>query len=321
MKIIGKKLSLAEFQEYTKNKDFGVLPPTFLVLHHTWKPTKDQWAGDKSIKGLKSYYESLGWSDGPHLFIAEDGIWLFTDMYDVGIHAGEGNGTLKTGYSIGIEVVGNYDKEVWSGETYSNTVGAIKALQEKLGIPDNKIKFHRDYSTKSCPGWAITKEWVLEQINTNTKEMATKYYINSDLRNELKKFDKDFDHEKEKDHKKMAELLADASKRYDENVDNLMKTKAQLAELTDSNKLNAKMLADSNKKVAELTVKVKNEQQAYDALVIETDKAMAIQQELIDGMEEELRNDSINIPAMSDEEYNLTSNKIINWLKKLFRVS
>lgn len=207
MKIVNKRLSLKEFEEYVSKKDFGELPPTFMVLHHTWKPTKEQWKGQSSISGLKSYYEGLGWSAGPHLFIAEDGIWLFTDMYDVGIHAGAGNGTLKTGYSIGIEVVGNYDYEVWSGETYTNTIGAIKALQEKLKLPDDRIKFHRDYSAKSCPGWEISMDWVKEQLKNKETPMATKYYINSDLRNALKELDKDFDHEKESDHKKMADKL------------------------------------------------------------------------------------------------------------------
>ena len=149
MKIVNKKLSIKEFEKYVAKKDFGTLPPTFLVIHHTYRPTVKTWNGSRTIQGLKTFYEDKGWSAGPHLFIAEDGIWLFTDMYDVGIHAGAGNGTLKSGYSIGIEVVGNYDNKVWEGETYKNTVGAIKALQEKLNIPDKEIMFHRDYRLKS----------------------------------------------------------------------------------------------------------------------------------------------------------------------------
>jgi N-acetylmuramoyl-L-alanine amidase CwlA len=174
MNIIGKKLSLADFDKYVKTKDFGILPPTFIVLHHTWKPTKKEWNGAATIQALKKYYEGLGWSAGPHLFIADDGIWLFTDMYDVGIHAGAGNGTLKSGYSIGIEVVGNYDDKLWTGKTKENTLGAIKVLQKKLKISDSKIKFHRDYSSKTCPGKAITKDWVLKQLNIKEETMSEK---------------------------------------------------------------------------------------------------------------------------------------------------
>jgi N-acetylmuramoyl-L-alanine amidase CwlA len=179
MNIINKKLSLNEFQDYVIKKDFGSYPPTFLVIHHTFSPIEDdhdgkleagEWNGQRTIDGLKRYYEGKGWSAGPHLFIADDGIWLFTDMYDVGIHAGEGNGTMKTGYSIGIEVVGDYDKKIWDEETKTNTVGVIKTLLSRLKIPESKIMFHRDYSTKTCPGTAITKDWVIKQLKEDIME-------------------------------------------------------------------------------------------------------------------------------------------------------
>ena len=166
MTIEGKNLTLDEFRRYARNYDFGRIKPSWLVIHHTWSPTKAQWRGATSVAGLKSYYESKGWSAGPHLFIAEDGVWLFTPMSKVGIHAGEGNakylfGMLK-GYSIGIEVVGDYDAEKWTGETYKNAIGVINVLMEVLGIKNEDIFFHRDYPSakKSCPGWAITKEWL-----------------------------------------------------------------------------------------------------------------------------------------------------------------
>lgn len=182
MTVLGTKLSLEEFKKYVAVYNFGSIKPWSLVIHHTWSPTKAQWQGAKSIQGLKTYYESQGWSAGPHLFIAEDGLWLFTPMKDVGIHSGEGNATWlssigrKTlgfakpwggrllGYSIGIEVVGDYDAEKWSGETYKNAIGAIKCLKESLGITNEGVYFHRDFSKKSCPGWAITKEWLGQQL-------------------------------------------------------------------------------------------------------------------------------------------------------------
>jgi len=181
MTIIGKKLSLPEFTEYVRSFNFGTIKPSSLVLHHTWSPKKSEWSGEKSIQGLKSYYEGLGWSAGPHLFIAEDGIWLFTPMSEIGIHAGEGNATwerlgkevkgyskpvggkLKS-YSIGIEVVGDYDKERWSGATYTNAFGAIRILMEVLGINNEGIFFHRDFSSKTCPGAAITKDWFFSEL-------------------------------------------------------------------------------------------------------------------------------------------------------------
>lgn len=161
MEIINRCLALNEFRHYLKNYNFGALPANKLVIHHTWRPTKESWQGQKSIQGLKSYYEGKGWPAGPHLFIAEDGIWLFSPMRHDGIHAGELNHR-----SVGIEVVGDYDTEQWSGKTKSNALGAIKSLMEQLGLAEKDIFFHRDVSPKSCPGWAIAKEWLFQEISS-----------------------------------------------------------------------------------------------------------------------------------------------------------
>lgn len=160
MDIVNRKLSLDEFRAYIENFNFGLLSPNKIVIHHTWRPTKADWKGETTLLGVKKYYEGKLWSAGPHLFIAEDGIWLFTPMNKTGIHAGTGNYR-----SIGIEVVGDYDVEKWTGKTKENALGAIKALCGVLGITTENIKFHNDYSTKSCPGHAITKEWLFRELN------------------------------------------------------------------------------------------------------------------------------------------------------------
>lgn len=160
MEIINKRLTLQEFRDYVKRYDFGSLPADKLVLHHTWRPAKEAWQGEWTIAGLKKYYEQKGWPVGPHLFVAEDGIWLFTPMRKNGIHAGSLNPR-----SIGIEVVGDYNTEKWSGQTKVNALGAIQVLMERLGLTENDIFFHRDASPKSCPGWAITKEWLFKELS------------------------------------------------------------------------------------------------------------------------------------------------------------
>jgi hypothetical protein len=143
-----------------KAYNFGSEPANKLVIHHTWRPTKETWVGQRSIDGLKRYYENKKWKAGPHLFVAEDGIWLFTPMRQDGIHTAGLNHR-----SIGIEVVGDYDKEKWSGQTKINALGTIKTLMDKLNLAEKDIFFHRDVSPKSCPGWAITKEWLFQQLS------------------------------------------------------------------------------------------------------------------------------------------------------------
>ena len=169
MQIIGKGLTLDEFRRYVKGYDFGRIKPDGLVIHHTWKPRKDQWYGDNSIEGLRKYYEEKGWSNGPHLFISDSHVWLFTPMNTVGIHAGAGNvtyqwGRLK-GYTIGIEVVGDYDAEKWSGKTKDNALGAIQILMTQLKLSTEQVTFHRNWMpSKTCPGAAITKEWLFAEL-------------------------------------------------------------------------------------------------------------------------------------------------------------
>jgi len=166
MKILQKCLTLDEFKKYIKGKSFEPNQPNKLLIHHTWKPTQDTWNGATTIEGLKKYYEGKGWSRGPHIFIAPDGIWLFTDMKQQGIHAGEGNYR-----SIGIEVVGNYDGAVWTGSIKRNTLGVILALVDELGLEIMKdIRFHREFSKKSCPGKSITKDWLYEKLENYAEE-------------------------------------------------------------------------------------------------------------------------------------------------------
>jgi len=166
MQIVNRRLTREEFSAYINKKFFGYLPANKLVVHHTWKPTVKTWNGQATIYGLKRFYEGKGWPNGPHLFIAEDGIWLFTDMRKDGIHAGSLNPR-----SIGIEVVGNYDYKLWDGETKKNALWAISELQRRLKIPYNKIYFHRDVSAKTCPGKKITKSWLFNELeNLNSLE-------------------------------------------------------------------------------------------------------------------------------------------------------
>ena len=59
------------------------------------------------MKNLAHYYgKKLGWSAGPHLFTDEDQIFGLSPLTRPGTHARSYNRT-----HIGIEVLGNYDKE------------------------------------------------------------------------------------------------------------------------------------------------------------------------------------------------------------------
>lgn len=160
--IINRCLTLREFEDYVAAYNFGTEPANKLVLHHTWRPTKEGWARTRTMEGVKKYYEGKGWTAGPHLFVAEDGIWLFSPMRKDGIHAGELNHR-----SIGIEVVGDYDGEPWSGQTKENALGVIRVLMKHLDIDAAHLFFHSDVSPKSCPGKVITREWLFQELGVD----------------------------------------------------------------------------------------------------------------------------------------------------------
>lgn len=164
--MIGRVLTIPAWLEYVEAYDFGPIPPSILTLHHTWKPTIAQWRGLASMRSMQVGYAKKGWSAAPHIYVAPDGIWLFTPLKDIGVHAGDLNGSLKKGwYSIGIEMVGDYDRERPSGVIWEQTKAVLGGLTRRLGRPFAELlTFHRDASTKSCPGHAVTKDWVIAEV-------------------------------------------------------------------------------------------------------------------------------------------------------------
>jgi hypothetical protein len=147
--------------------NFGRLAPSRVVLHHTYRPDEAGWAGLRSMRAIQRFYAGKGWRAGPHIFTAPDGIWLATPMSQVGIHAGTGNGSARQGwYSIGLEMVGFFDGRVPAGPGWEHARAVMGELSRRLRIPPRQlISFHRDYTNvKSCPGWAVSKEWVWGQV-------------------------------------------------------------------------------------------------------------------------------------------------------------
>ncbi len=170
MQIDGRVMTVSEFVRYVEALEVPPPLPTRIFLHHTWIPTRADWRGHDTIMAMKGHYERQlwtdsqgkvheGWDAGPHLFIADDGIWLFSDLrYD-------GVGVYGQNYrSRHVEMVGNYDDELPSGATLENTVAALGILHEKLGLDIGKLNFHRDFSTKTCPGRMVQKAWIIPQV-------------------------------------------------------------------------------------------------------------------------------------------------------------
>lgn len=172
MQIIGRKFTHDEFRAYLA----GLRIPNwarFITVHNTSSPDvalyrkweqKAGWAPEQWLKNLVSYYSSLGWHGTPHLFIppTEDSILVLNDLRIAGVHTPSWNQ-----FSIGIETVGEFEKEPVPPATMSNLVFALAALHEKLGLTpvpyvlgERGLHFHKEdrrTTHRTCPGRNLTK--------------------------------------------------------------------------------------------------------------------------------------------------------------------
>ncbi len=55
-----------------------------------------------------------------------------------------------------------------SGPVWENTKAVLGELSRRLSIPPRQLlSFHRNYTNqKSCPGWAVTPDWVYGEIES-----------------------------------------------------------------------------------------------------------------------------------------------------------
>lgn len=200
---IGRGLTIPEFKTYVESYSFGPVRPDYVIIHHTFKPSThydggspDDWdAGEEGLTiqqiydrrkakldNIKEYYRTqLNWDRGPHLYIDDRWVWLFTPMSEIGIHARSGNwynddaGNLH--YSIGIEVLGNYMNVTWPEPIAANVAQAVAILCHTLDIPIRHqlkaggISMHKEYAQTACPGAQITPEFFIPLIDAAYKQL------------------------------------------------------------------------------------------------------------------------------------------------------
>ena len=198
--FLGQGLTADEFTAYVQSYDFGTIPPDYVVLHHTANPCTlharypagSAWDDNEGglseaqikqrrlgkLTAIKEYYRtnpSYFWDRGPHLFIDDRWIWLFTPMRHIGIHAAQGNSYTRDGrlhYSIGIEVVGYYEHVQWPAPVQQLVGHAVAALKRRLGTFELRyqrfaggVSSHRDYNKPQCPGRAISEDFYIGVLN------------------------------------------------------------------------------------------------------------------------------------------------------------
>ena len=136
-----------------------------LIFHHTSSPV-EIWEGSASMLHYWTLYRSRGWKAGPHIFIAPDGIWFFTDMRKQGKHAGpRGNKG-----SVGIEIVGRYHDGPPTDENMCKNIALVTAvLLKKFGLRREHVFNHMSFDPGSfCSKW-IDPNWIIDNMYSHTE--------------------------------------------------------------------------------------------------------------------------------------------------------
>ena len=178
MQIDGRQMTIAEFQAHVDSIELRPWHASAVCIHNTGAPDLKSWMSypvKQRLLNIKDYYERAPrfWKSGPHLFIDPNpnGIILFTPLNQQGTHSPSFNGT-----HIGIECVGNYDKDdddIGLGqEMKKNLIAALAILHGRYGWDPAKIAMHKDdpRTTHDCPGRDLyedrakiiqmTREWM-----------------------------------------------------------------------------------------------------------------------------------------------------------------
>lgn len=181
--IVNKFVDVAGFQAHVDGLSFSGWRPSFVVVHNTSEPdlkTYADWRAHPEKHGdwtpttwmgnLASYYKNLGWSGGPHVFVAPDGIYLFTPLTMPGTHSPAWNAR-----TWGVETIGEFESEPFAGSpSAANLVAVLAILHSAIGLDpaayrfgQSGIHFHKEdpvTTHKECPGKNMVKADLVQAV-------------------------------------------------------------------------------------------------------------------------------------------------------------
>ena len=159
MNIIGKHFSPIAFAAYvaTLNLQEHAAWARFAVLHNTGAPTlagRPHGLTYQHILNIKSGYEAKGWHAGPHCFVDDLGIWVFSPLTAPGVHSFDWNPC-----SFGVEQLGDFDTEAYDRgrglAVQQNAIACVAILSHAAGIDSGTLRLHKENTITDhhdCPG-------------------------------------------------------------------------------------------------------------------------------------------------------------------------
>ncbi|MPY91449.1 MAG: peptidase C14 [Luteitalea sp.] len=137
-------------------------------LHHTWKPRHHDYRGYDTIVGMWRFHTvTQGWKDiAQHLTIAPDGSLWTGRHWDLPPASAVGhNGSAQAGPFM-IEMIGDFDVggDPFVDPQRSTAIAVLAALVDRFSLSTEAIRFHNEMSTKTCPGTAIDRHALLDEV-------------------------------------------------------------------------------------------------------------------------------------------------------------
>jgi hypothetical protein len=167
--IIGTSFSVDAFDDYCHTLQWTAWRPSFIVVHNTGAPSLAQRAKGftkQHMLNFEAYYrDEQKWKSGPHLFIDDAKIWVFSPLTVSGTHSPSWNKT-----ALGFEMLGDYERESFSSgrgqKVRTNTVAALATVCAILGFDSATIRIHREdpLTTHACPGKNVRKLELIQEV-------------------------------------------------------------------------------------------------------------------------------------------------------------
>lgn len=135
-----------------------------LHVHHTWRPDHKTYYGKPDPlywqEAMRRFHvDTNGWSDiGQHVTLLPDGRFVTGRPFNK-------TPASIAGYNTGafaVEMLGDFDigKDVLQGPQRESIIGLAKYFDSK----NRYIRFHRENSTKTCPGTGIDKSLFMAEV-------------------------------------------------------------------------------------------------------------------------------------------------------------
>lgn len=142
-----------------------------IVLHHSF--TADNQLLNNTNAITKYHKEVNGWIDNGYHFIIEhiDNKPIIVQARPLNMRGAHTKEQEQNFYSIGICLIGNYDKDIVSEETYAVLLSLLEALCRRFDISTYNIKPHSFFAPyKSCPGHRFDLGRVISELRSRLIE-------------------------------------------------------------------------------------------------------------------------------------------------------